>query len=59
MAKPQEIRTRALVRVGERLVDVETLTPEQRRTLATALKTRYLGELFCGEAVFEPAEEAK
>lgn len=59
MAKPPEIRTRAFVHVGDRLAEVETLTPAQRRTLAAALKARYLDELFRGRAAFLPEAEEK
>lgn len=40
-------------------VDVDTLTPEQKRELATQLKITYLNALFRGQAVFYRAGEGK
>ena len=38
-------------------VDVDTLTPEQKREFATQMKITYLNALFQGQAVFRRAEE--
>lgn len=38
-------------------VDVDTLTPEQKRAFATQMKITYLNALFRGQAVFRRAEE--
>lgn len=38
-------------------VDVDTLTPEQKRAFATQMKLAYLNALFRGQAVFRRAEE--
>ena len=38
-------------------VDVDTLTPEQKREFATQMKITYLNALFRGQAVFRRAEE--
>lgn len=58
MAKRNQepIRVRAFVTVGDREVDVDTLSPEMRRELATALKLKYMNALFRGQAVFTAAE---
>lgn len=54
MAKRQQepIRVRAFVTVGDRQVDVDTLSPEMRQELATQLKLKYMNALFYGQAVF-------
>ena len=38
-------------------VDVDTLTPEQKREFATQMKITYLNALFRGQAVFYRAGE--
>lgn len=38
-------------------VDVDTLTPEQKREFATQMKITYLNALFRGQAVFRRADE--
>lgn len=55
--KRQEIKTYSQVRVGDKLVRTEDLTPEQRVQLGTWLKTTYLNQLYQGEVVFHPLEE--
>ena len=40
-------------------VDVDTLTPEQKREFATQMKITYLNALFRGQAVFYRAGEKK
>lgn len=54
--KKQEIVCRAYVRVGSELRDVDTLSAEQRRELATKIKKAYLDELYLSRGVrFEEA----
>lgn len=48
----QKIRVEAFCHVGDKLVNVDDLTQEQKVRLATELKKRYLNELFRGRAVF-------
>lgn len=57
MAKQKmEIRTRAYVRVEQEWQDVDTLSAEQRRELATKIKKAYLDELYISRGVrFEEA----
>lgn len=57
MAKRYEIRTESYVHIGEKLVNTDDLTDEQRRHLATWLKTTYLNTLFLGRAEFYPVNE--
>lgn len=58
MAKKQEIRTVSFVHIGDELVNTDDLNDEQRRRLATWLKTTYLNALFRGKAeFFEGGEE--
>ena len=52
MAKKQEIRTVSFVHIGDELVNTDDLDDEQRRRLATWLKTTYLNTLFQGKAEF-------
>ena len=52
MAKKQEIKTASFVHIGDELVNTEELNDEQRRRLATWLKTTYLNTLFKGKAEF-------
>ena len=53
--KPIEVH--AFVKIGEETVDVDTLTPEQRRELATGLKLKFLNTMFRGKAEFRVADE--
>jgi len=52
VAKKQEIRTVSFVHIGDELVNTDDLNDEQRRRLATWLKTTYLNTLFQGKAKF-------
>lgn len=52
MAKKQEIRTVSFVHIGDKLVNTDDLDDDQRRRLATWLKTTYLNTLFQGKAEF-------
>lgn len=52
MAKKQEIKTVSFVHIGDKLVNTDDLNDEQRRRLATWLKTTYLNSLFQGRATF-------
>ena len=52
MAKKQEIRTVSFVHIGDELVNTDDLNDDQRRRLATWLKTTYLNTLFRGKAAF-------
>lgn len=54
--KEQKIKVISFVHVGEELVEVSKLTPEQKVELGTWLKCTYLNNLFAGQAVFKPAE---
>ena len=52
MARKQEIKTVSFVHIGDQLVNTDDLNDEQRRRLATWLKTTYLNTLFRGKAEF-------
>lgn len=52
MAKKQKIKTVSFVHIGDELVNTDDLNDEQRRRLATWLKTTYLNALFRGKAEF-------
>lgn len=52
MAKKQEIKTVSFVHIGDELVNTDDLDDDQRRRLATWLKTTYLNTLFQGKAKF-------
>ena len=52
MAKKHEIRTASFVHIGDKLVNTDDLDDDQRRRLATWLKTTYLNTLFQGKAEF-------
>ena len=54
----QKIKIVSYVQVGEQLVCTDDLTDEQRRDLATWLKSTYLNALFAGQAEFREAESA-
>ena len=58
MAARKEIKTESFVHIGDELVNTEDLNDEQRRRLATWLKTTYLNTLFCGNAEFH-ADDSK
>lgn len=57
MARKQEIKTVSFVHIGDELVNTDDLNDEQRRKLATWLKTTYLNELFRGKAEFFESSE--
>lgn len=52
MVKSREIRTQSFVHIGDELVNTDDLDDDQRRRLATWLKTTYLNTLFRGKAEF-------
>ncbi len=52
MAIKQDIRTVSFVHIGDELVNTDDLNDEQRRRLATWLKTTYLNTLFQGRVEF-------
>ena len=52
MARKQKIKTVSFVHIGDQLVNTDDLNDEQRRRLATWLKTTYLNTLFRGKAEF-------
>ena len=53
--KQEKIKTRAWVHKGGELVDVDTLSPEDREEVATQLCLGLLGALFAGKAEFRRA----
>jgi len=57
VSKKQEIRTVSFVHIGDELVNTDDLDDEQRRRLATWLKTTYLNTLFKGRAEFYESGE--
>ena len=60
MARKREIKTVSFVHIGDELVNTDDLSDEQRRKLATWLKTTYLNTLFMGKAeFFEAGGEAE
>ena len=59
MAKKQEIRTVSFVHIGDELVNTDDLDDEQRRRLATWLKTTYLNALCRGKAEFFECSKAR
>lgn len=61
MAKRQRepIKVRAFVTINGESVDVDTLSPEMRREVATQLKLKWMNAMFRGKAVFSVAEEQK
>ena len=60
--KQEPINVRAFVTIDGEYVDVDTLSPEMRREVATQLKLRWMNAMFRGRAVFtvaeDPAEES-
>lgn len=50
MAKERKIRVRAMVRVGDELVDVDTLSEEQRTALANAIRCTLFNAVHVGVA---------
>ena len=59
MANKREIKTVSFVHIGDKLVNTDDLNDEQRRRLATWLKTTYLNALFQGKAKFFESGEAE
>lgn len=54
MTKQTKIKTISFVQVGNRLVCTDDLNKEQRKYVATWIKTTYLNSLFQGKANFFP-----
>jgi len=54
----EPIIVKATCLVGDRRVDVDTLTAEQRKRLATAIRVTMLNEQFAGRVHFFPAANA-
>ena len=54
MAKKIQIKCESYIHVGDRLVRFEELTQEQRENAAQVLLSRYMNELYRGQAVFTP-----
>ena len=61
MAKKEwpPITVKAFVKVNGVETDVDTLTPEQKRRLATMINVTLLNVRFAGQAHFYPVEEPK
>lgn len=60
MAKRQQkIRVVSYVHVGDELVCTDDLSKDQKKQLATWLKTTYLNSLFAGKAQFSEANETE
>ena len=59
VAKKQEIKTVSFVHIGDELVNTDDLDDEQRRILATWLKTTYLNALFQGKVEFFECSKAR
>ena len=59
VAKKQEIKTVSFVHIGDELVNTGDLDDEQRRRLATWLKTTYLNALFQGKVEFFECSKAR
>ena len=60
MAKKERppITVKAFVKVNGVETDVDTLTPEQRKRLATELNVTMMNELYAGVAHFFPAKQS-
>ena len=58
MRKNQKIKVVEFVHVGDQLVNVEGLTPEQYQRFAQKLTCEWLNGLFHGRAVFSVPEIA-
>ena len=59
VAKKQDIKTVSFVHIGDELVNTDDLDDEQRRRLATWLKTTYLNALFQGKVEFFECSKAR
>lgn len=55
--KNKKINTQSFVHIGDRLVNTDDLSDEQKDELAAHLKVTYLNELFRGIAEFQIDEE--
>ena len=53
----EPIQVRAFVTINGECVDVDTLSPEMRRKVATHLKLKWMNAMFRGKAVFTVADE--
>lgn len=52
MPKKFEITVRSWVHKGDKLVSVDTLSPEERVELATQLKVNFLNSIYAGKVTF-------
>lgn len=57
--KNEPIQVRSFVTINGEYVEVDTLSPEMRREVATQLKLKWMNAMFRGKAVFSVAEEQK
>lgn len=57
--KQEPIKVRAFVTINGESVDVDTLSPEMKKEVATQLKLKWMNAMFRGQAVFTVAEEQK
>ena len=53
----EPIQVRAFVTINGECVDVDTLSPEMRRKVATQLKLKWMNAMFRGKAVLTVADE--
>lgn len=54
--KQEPINVRAFVSVDGEYVDVDTLSPEMKKEVATQLKLKWMNAMFRGQAVFTVAD---
>lgn len=54
--KQAPINVRAFVNVNGEYVDVDTLSPDMRKKVATQLKLKWMNAMFHGKAVFTVAD---
>ena len=54
--KQEPIKVRAFVSVDGEYVDVDTLSPEMKKEVATQLKLKWMNAMFRGQAVFTVAD---
>ena len=55
--KNEPIQVRSFVTINGEYVEVDTLSPEMRRKVATQLKLEWMKAMFRGKAVFTVADE--
>lgn len=55
--KNEPIQVRSFVTINGEYVEVDTLSPEMRRKVATQLKLKWMNAMFRGKAVFTVADE--